>query len=123
MAKLPSREDLGQMPSARSGRPIASVDTSAVAKGVIQFGKGIQNLGESGLAYAQHQEAAQDYDAELRFRQFKFDQERDRDDQMQSVTPDRAVTFDDDWRTGYQERSGEFLKGVPHEHDHDRSAA
>ena len=101
------------MPSARSGRPIASVDTSAVAKGVIQFGKGIQNLGESGLAYAQHQEAAQDYDAELRFRQFKFDQERDRDDQMQSVTPDRAVTFDDDWRTGYQERSGEFLKGVP----------
>jgi hypothetical protein len=101
------------MPSARSGRPIASVDTSAVAKGVIQFGKGIQNLGESGLAYAQHQEAAQDYDAELRFRQFKFDQERDRDDQMQSVTPDKAVSFDDDWRTGYQERSGEFLKGVP----------
>ena len=113
MAKLPSREDLGQMPSARSGRPIASVDTSAVAKGVIQFGKGIQNLGESGLAYARHQEAAEDYDAELRFRQFKFDQERDRDDQMQSVTPDRAVSFDDDWRTGYQERSGEFLKSVP----------
>jgi hypothetical protein len=101
------------MPSARSGRPIASVDTSAVSKGVIQFGKGIQNLGEAGLAYAKHQEATDDYDTELKFRQFQFDQERDLDDQMQSVAPDKAVTFGDDWRSGYQQRAGQFLEGVP----------
>jgi uncharacterized protein (TIGR02594 family) len=49
MPRLPSDEVLGGLPSANSGRPIASFDTSAPARAMSDLGQGIKNLG-SGIA-------------------------------------------------------------------------
>ena len=46
MARLPSRDDLSQPGSLRSGRMISSADTSAIGRGLEAFGAGISALGE-----------------------------------------------------------------------------
>lgn len=45
MARLPSRFDLSGPANLRSGRPIASIDTSGIARGVGQLGASLENLG------------------------------------------------------------------------------
>lgn len=47
MAKLPTRDDLGGLPSGRSGRVIADFDVSAVGRGMEAMGKGVQDAGYS----------------------------------------------------------------------------
>lgn len=46
MAKLPTRDDLSQPGSLRSGRMISSADTSAIGRGLEALGSGIAALGE-----------------------------------------------------------------------------
>lgn len=45
MATLPDFESLGGLPSANSGRQIASYDTSAIGRGVSMFGQGLSTAG------------------------------------------------------------------------------
>lgn len=44
MARLPTRFDISQQPSGRSGRVIAEYDTSGIGRGMQQLGAGISNL-------------------------------------------------------------------------------
>jgi hypothetical protein len=113
MAKLPTRDDMGAPPSARSGRPIASVDTSAAAKGQIALGRGISAVGEAGMDIYKHQQHAEEYDAELKFQQFKWAEEDARDEAMRKVEPGQAGSFPDTWRSGYAERAKGFKGGIP----------
>jgi hypothetical protein len=55
MAKLPDKYDLSGPDSLRSGRPIASYDTTAIGRGVERFGAGLSSLGGS-LAVVQQEE-------------------------------------------------------------------
>ncbi|MEN3145686.1 transglycosylase SLT domain-containing protein [Neorhizobium sp. IRAMC:178] len=45
MAKLPTRYDISQQPSGRSGRMLAEYDTSAIGKGLASLGGSLQGLG------------------------------------------------------------------------------
>jgi hypothetical protein len=51
IARLPTRYDISQQPSGRSGRQLAEYDTSAVGRGLANFGQGIANLG-AGISAA-----------------------------------------------------------------------
>ncbi len=46
MAKLPTRDDLGPLPSGRSGRTVATFDTSAVGQSAARFGQTIAGVGQ-----------------------------------------------------------------------------
>jgi hypothetical protein len=113
MAKLPTRDDMGAPPSARSGRPIATYDTSAVAKGQIALGRGISALGEAGMDIVKHQHAAEEYDAELKFQKFKWDEELGLDEAVQKVEPGQAGKFPEEWSGGYREKAKAFLSEIP----------
>src|SRR5688572_7034196 len=112
MAKLPSREDLGALPSARTGRAIASADGSAVGRGMAEFGTTVAKIGDRMYDRAL---AAQEYETEAKFQEFKWNQERDAEEQMRAVEPGQAAGFADRWASGYQEKAKEFLAGVPNE--------
>lgn len=60
MARLPSYVDLGEAPSARSGRAIAEVDLSGVAKGIKDFGSGLQDSGKTLYAEARRNQSETD---------------------------------------------------------------
>lgn len=118
--KLPRSDDLGALPSVRSGRPIASIDTSAAgraanaqAQGVIDLGKGFSKAGEGLARIAAHQELADEYDAERRFQEFKFNEEKALEESTRQAQPGQVDRFADEWATGYGERAKEFKKTIP----------
>lgn len=60
VVKLPDASDLGALPSADSGRPISSVDTSAIGAGIAKLGAGALELGDAAIegATLQNRQAA-----------------------------------------------------------------
>lgn len=60
MARLPTFVDLGQGPSARSGRPIADVDVSGFARGVRDLGAGLEGAARTLFAEARRDKAETD---------------------------------------------------------------
>lgn len=68
MAKLPDYTELGGAPNLNSGRPIANIDQSGIAKGVSALGQGIGNLGEGVAVYARAQD---DFDLAKRVSAFE----------------------------------------------------
>ena len=113
MAKLPTRDDLPAMPSARSGRPIASYDTSAIGKGVADLGKGISTIGPALNALEKHNNAVADYETERKFKEFTWNQQLDLEKAGQEMEPGQAGNFAESWATGYKTRAKEFLDTVP----------
>lgn len=113
MAKLPTRDDLSAAPSARSGRPIATYDVSAVGRGMQDFGRGLQQLGAAGIDLVKHQERQDEYDAELKFQKFKWDEELGLEEASRNVEPGQAGRFAEDWAGGYREKAKAFLSEVP----------
>jgi len=115
VAKLPSREDLGGMPSARSGRAIATIDATAPARAMQRFGRSIagagQEIGDAILKFAE--DPAAEYETERRFQEFKFQQMQGLEERMRSVQPGQADGFADTWADEYQERAREFFGTVP----------
>lgn len=110
MVKLPTRDDLGAMPSARSGRPIATYDTTAVGKGLAQLGRAGQEIAAS---IYDHARSVEDYEAERRFQEFKWDRELEIEKSSQEIEPGQAGRFAEDWAGGYKAKAKEFLSTVP----------
>lgn len=97
MAKLPDDTALGPVPDQRSGRPIASYDTTAFAKGVARLGEGVSDLG-TGVQH--YQRAEDDYDYARRASQFEtkrieIDSEFDQDRDFASRAPRYRKSLDD----------------------------
>ncbi|MCK9549142.1 lysozyme [Aquamicrobium sp.] len=115
MAKLPSRESLGGMPSARSGRAIATIDATAPARAMQRFGRTIagagQEIGDAILKLSQ--DPAAEYETERRFQEFKFQQQQQLEERMRSVQPGQADGFADTWADGYGEQARGFFETVP----------
>lgn len=110
MARLPRKTDLGALPPAKTGRPIATYDTTAIGKGVQDLGSSIARI---GVNLAEHQKAAQKYDTEARFQDFKWQHKQNLDQSIFDATPDQANGFADNWASGYKETAQQFLDGVP----------
>lgn len=98
------------MPSARTGRPIATYDVTAIGKGMASFG---QAISQAGATLAAHQSASDKYDAETRFQEFKWNQMQTLDQSKNDTTPDQINGFTDRWVKGYQENANQFLGTVP----------
>jgi hypothetical protein len=80
MAKLPGGEDIGGMPSGRSGRAIASYDTSAIGRGAAQFGESLQGVGSQLRVAANRNKEEVDqrgaFEAQAKLIGFKAEQEK-----------------------------------------------
>jgi hypothetical protein len=113
VAKLPTRESLGQAPSGRSGRSIATYDVSAIGKGAQALGRGIAQFGDAFESIDRHNEANEEFETEKRFQEFKFNQELQLDKQMHDMQPGQADGFADAWSEGYKKSGKEFYATVP----------
>lgn len=113
MARLPSRDDLGAPPSGRSGRAIAHIDTTAYGEGVARLGKSISGMAGDFSAMGAEANKADEFDAERRFQEFKWNEQRDLEKAMQNVDQEQAGSFADQWSEGYKERGKEFFATVP----------
>src|SRR5690554_1759911 len=115
MARLPSRESLGGMPSARSGRAIATIDATAPARAMQRFGRSIagagQEIGDAILKFAEN--PAAEFETERRFQEFKFQQQQQLEERMRSVQPGQADGFADTWADEYTEQARGFFDTVP----------
>lgn len=77
-----------------------------------QLGSAVSGVGD--MLY-KHEMAAKEFETEAKFQEFKWQQERDLDEQMRAVEPGQAGGFPDQWAEGYKERAKEFVAGVPSE--------
>lgn len=109
MAKLPTRESLGGLPSIPN-QPIARYDTTAIGRGVQAFGRGIA---KAGAALGQISEQTDDFETERRFQEFQWEQQKALDQSMREVEPGGAAGFADNWVSGYTDNAKAFMQTVP----------
>ena len=112
MAKLPTREVLGGLPSIPS-TPIARYDTTAVGRGVANLGQGIEKAGAALSVVANAKDQADEFETERRFQEFKWEQQKALDESMRAVEPGQAAGFADRWADGFKENARGFLATVP----------
>jgi hypothetical protein len=114
VARLPTRDDLGALPSVGSRavvRPrIETPDVSAGARGMAGFGKSLAVLGANVAEIA---DQADTFEAERRFQEFKWNEAKALDQSMRQVQPGQAQDLPDTWSSGYRERAKEFFKTIP----------
>lgn len=136
MARLPTRDDLGGLPSARSGRVIANFDTSAVGRGVEAYGRGVgagaearaQGLADLGRGISTAAESigriggssgggarvsqAEQFEAQRRFLEFTSAQEQAYEESKSTVDPG-AFGFREQAQQNYLNAAKEFFSSIP----------
>lgn len=116
MPKLPSSEDLSRPVSGRAGRPLASYDTTAVGRGVSNFGQGIQSLAGDLSVIADRRknevDQGQAFETQRRFLEFTAAQEDALNQAQQGAKPG-AFGFMEDYTKTYQAKAKEFFASVP----------
>jgi len=120
MAKLPTREALGALPSPlRSRRTLARIELprtspgEIVGAGVVQFGRGIAKVAEAADAIEDHELRRQAFETETRFQEFQWNQQQALADSARKVEPGQVKDFAENWTAGYVDSAKEFMKGVP----------
>lgn len=116
--KLPGAEDLSAPVSGRSGRPIATYDTSAIGRGVAQLGAGLQSMSNSlKVKETQAKEAVdktQLFETETRYQQFKSAQAQALTAAGDKAEPG-AFGFKEQYQGAYKEAAKQFMQTVPPE--------
>lgn len=129
MAKLPNRDSLGGLPSARSSGGIArlnidsppsevrarSVAASAAQRGMADLGEGIASLGRVADSLQQHELRQQEFDTERKFQEFDWSQRQALEERSRNVQPGQARDFAKTWQGEYVENAKTFFKDVPPE--------
>ncbi|MER9410303.1 transglycosylase SLT domain-containing protein [Mesorhizobium sp. M0589] len=116
--KLPGAEDLSAPTSGRSGRPIASFDTSAIGQGVAQLGAGLQSMSNSLKVRETKAKETVDktelFDTESRYQQFKSAQAQALTAAGDKAEPG-AFGFKEQYQGAYKEAAKQFMTTVPPE--------
>lgn len=116
--KLPGAEDLGQAPSGRSGKPIASYDTTAIGRGAAQLGAGIASMAGDLARVAATKNTTVDqatrFETQRRFLEFSAREDDELQKAGQSAKPG-AFGFREGFQESYKERAKEFFATVPEE--------
>src|SRR5690242_10562997 len=98
---LPDATSLGDLPSARSGRPIASYDTSAIGKGMASFGESVAAISQE-LNDRWDKVSTAQTDAD--YLKFTFDEANRFDEATRNMQPGQAQGFAKQYLDGYAER-------------------
>jgi len=121
MARLPTRDDLGGLPSARSGRVIASYDTSAAGRGLADLGASIAgaatDIARIGATSSSSRgvggvSQAEQFEAQRRFLEFNSAQEQAYEESKGTVDPG-AFGFREKAQQNYLNSAKEFFKSIP----------
>lgn len=99
---LPSREDLGQAPSLRSGRQVARIDVEAfggAGRGMAAIGQGLASLGG---ALAEQQDQEESADVQRRLIEMEQQQARELDERRRTLSGDPSG-FADSTRDSFTE--------------------
>jgi hypothetical protein len=116
VAKLPTRDDLGPLPSAKTGTAMVRAERSvptggaAVGQAMARVGPQITKL---GLTLQEKRDEADRFEAERRFQEFKFNEAKTLDETMRSVQPGQAGGFADSWTGSYAEKATQFFETIP----------
>lgn len=107
MARLPTDADLGGLPSAESGRPVSSVDTTSIGSGMAAFGQGVSNLG-TGIGSMARQQAAQVNDLEnAKAKSDWLTKKVNLDSERESISdPDQLKAFDGRYQAALNSSAG-----------------
>lgn len=123
MAKLPTRDSLGAVPSVQPRRGIASIAPSVpdmavrssplVGRGIADLGGGIAAIGKAAEAFQQHELKQQEFETERKFQEFEWSTQRELDERMRQVQPGQTREFADQWQKDYVENGKKFFSDVP----------
>jgi GH24 family phage-related lysozyme (muramidase) len=121
--KLPTRDQLGGLPSARAGGGIGGIQIStphmanraatAVGAGIVQLGRGIDVAGDALFQAAQHQRKIEEFEVEQRFQKFDWEQRLAAGETARNVQPDQAAGLGQKVQSDYVQNAAEFYKTVP----------
>jgi GH24 family phage-related lysozyme (muramidase) len=120
--KLPTRDQLGPLPTIRSGSrgritphtPNLAVRTlGEVGQGVAGFGRGISQAGDAAWALHLHQQKKEEFETEQRFQEFDWNQRLAAGETARNVQPGEATALKDTVQQNYQKNAGEFFSTVP----------
>lgn len=120
MVQLPTRDDLGRLPSARSGRIIADYDTSAAGRGLASLGEQISGAADTvgrlsasassgGIGGASQ---AERFETNRRFLEFTSSQRQAYEDSKNTVDPG-AFGFREQAQKQYMDAAKAFFSTVP----------
>lgn len=120
MVQLPTRDDLGGLPSARSGRTIANYDTSAAGRGLAQAGESIASAAATVGKLAASASSgggggasqAEKFETNRRFLEFTSAQRQAYEDSKSTVDPG-AFGFREQAQKRYLDSAKEFFKTIP----------
>lgn len=111
---LPDERQLSPLPSGRSGRVIASFDTTGYGEGLKAFGEGVRQFGAAFERAKKEMEAdwgkTDELNAESAFQKFKAAEEDSYNRTVRTMKPGAAKGFADTYTKGYKERADEFAR-------------
>lgn len=122
MVRLPTRDDLAGLPSARSGRVVANYDTSAAGRGLADLGASIAGaatdigrmggVSGSGGARGPRVSQAEQFEAQRKFLEFQSAQEQAYEESKSTVDPG-AFGFREKAQQNYLNAAKEFFTSIP----------
>lgn len=115
MPKLPGAEDLGQAPSGRSGRAIATVDTTAIGRGIATLGQGMRAAAvglEQQAKKKEEVDQATRFETQRRFLEFSASQDDALNKAGQTAQPG-AFGFREGFQNSYKENAKKFFSTIP----------
>lgn len=104
---LPDERALGPLPSGRSGRPIASFDTTAIGEGIRQFGVAMQKASTVLKTGWEQQDTLA---AESELQKFTAAEEDRYNETVRNLLPEQARGFTDSYVKGFKEHADEFAR-------------
>src|SRR3990167_11056337 len=121
MPKLPTRESLGALPQARSGRSLTSIKVviprggwgSIIESGVKGLASGIASVGLAAEHIEDYDRKREAFETERAFQEFEWNRKIDLDQSMRTMEPGQAGDFAERETQSYIESAKEFYKNVP----------
>lgn len=122
MPKLPSAEDLGQLPQIPSKRryatiqtppPLRAVDTTPIGRSIANFGKSIAQFSGFVDTLAAKEQQQQEYDTERRFQQYTWDQSLALEEAKKNIQPEQLNDFAVNQQKINYENNKAFFNTIP----------
>ena len=105
MPRLPEPSDLGGIPSARPGGRIATFDTTALGRGIAEFGA---QMAAVGAKLNSGWEQVNALAVETEFQKFSFEETKLYNERVRNMLPGQAAGFSQGYLNEYKQRADQF---------------